>query len=126
MKYLLTLFLLLQMSSSLNAHWVDEPSAVDKVSINVTEWCSLSDEYIKWIDYSRKINQKREKHFHKCILKHSKNESTIPFSQIKESCQYFANEKYKKTQRQPSSDWTHDITGETVPQIARYSICHEH
>ena len=83
MKYFLILILLFQISNPLNAHWEkNEPNVAERLLLDITKWCSLSDEYIKWIDYSRKINQKREKHFHKCILKHSTKESTIPFSQI--------------------------------------------
>ena len=146
MKYLLTLFLLLQISNPLNAHWEETNFGYDALKLKelkasglfqlielrhysrvVTKWCSLTDEYSEFIDYQKTVNAKREKFFHKCILDHSEKGSSIPYSQIKESCEFFAEDKYKmKMEEPPEPHWEHEITKELINSEVNEYYCHEH
>ena len=63
--------------------------------------CKLTDEYKNWLNKNESVDEKRTVYIAKCILDHSKNSSSVPYSAIEESCMVLAIDKYKNKDNEP-------------------------
>ena len=103
----------------------------EKGNYNNGDYCDLNPDYQTYEEYEDEINKieyKRELHYHKCILKHSRKESSMPSGNIKRACEFLANDKYEKpisffkNYENSKLRWLDKTTGE----ITSFTNCHPH
>ena len=91
-----------------------------KGNYNKGDYCDLNPEWRKYDNKKKKVEYKRELHYHKCILKHSTKESSMPSGNIERACEFLAEDKYEKPKR--VYKWLDKTTGE----ITSFTNCHPH
>jgi len=85
-----------------------------------SDYCDRNPEYYKWEEKKRKFRTKKNVHYSKCILKHSKNESSISEDEITSACSFLAKDKYGIAE--VPSPWADRNTGKET----YYTNCHPH
>ena len=114
MKTLITLLLLIPRLS-----WGHESTATPLIVY--MEYCSENPEYDKWRTKNKKTLDKRKVHFHKCILEHAKEGSSLREEVIMRACSVVSNDKYKTKGENPGQ-YQHTFTLE----YGSSGICHKH
>ena len=96
-----------------------EKALADKIN----KYCEETIEYKKWYEMNKKILDNRNVYFHKCILDHSKKESSLSEETIFNSCSIISQDKYQTKGEEPLKKYMHKDTQEFG---SNYLICHEH
>lgn len=113
-KIFFSLFLLVPILS-----WGHEDNSI--FSFSPDEYCHETIKYKQWYEKNRKILDKRNVFFHKCILDHAKKGSSLDEETIMRSCYVISKDKYKTKSDRPAK-FQHVITRE----FGSADICHKH
>ena len=88
------------------------------------KYCDKNPDHNKYVDKLNKQKKKREVYYHKCILKHAKNQSDGMIGDIRKSCEFFAKEKYKFPSKVHS--YTTKFSGMKIYSSELKNHCHSH
>lgn len=102
-----------------NLSWGHEDD--DVFTIFLDEYCIENPEYTKWLSKNKKVLDKRNINYHKCILEHSKKGSSLNEETIMQSCWVISKDKFKTKGAEPQ-EYQHVFTKETGSS----NICHKH